>query len=106
MGGPASRRGIGGRLIAEAAVERGLDPERVALAVDAEQAVECLSDSTGGTVLVKGAAELGLERVSAALLEEADAAHLPRRGLPMDRGGSWRRRRRRARNPDYTAGRS
>ena len=59
-----------GRLIAEAAVERGLDPERVALAVDAEQAVECLSDSTGGTVLVKGAAELGLERVSAALLEE------------------------------------
>ena len=78
--------GSGGRLIAEAAIERGLDPERVALAADADQAVDCLADGTGGTLLVKGAAELGLERVTAAALEEeADAAHLPRRGpLSLD----------------------
>ena len=83
-----------GRLIAEAAVERGLDPERVALAVDAEQAVECLSDSTGGTVLVKGAAELGLERVSAALLEGGRGSPAAARAADGS-GGSWRRRRRR-----------
>ena len=92
MGGPAGRRGTRGRLIAEAAIERGLDPERVALAIDADQAVDCLADGTGGTLLVKGAPELGLERVTAAALEEeADTAHLPRRGpLSWIQGGSCR----------------
>jgi UDP-N-acetylmuramoyl-tripeptide--D-alanyl-D-alanine ligase len=72
--------GGGGRLMAAAAVECGMDASRVSCAADAEAALRLLSDQDGGgTVLVKGAHALHLDRVSRTLLlDRTDSSTLDR----------------------------
>ncbi len=77
-------RGERARHIAEAALEAGLDAERIVVTYATQDAIRCLRGALGAgdVVLLKGSAETRMEEVTAALLADPDRDRqaLPRQG--------------------------